>query len=426
MLELNSLSRIGFGCYRISRNSREHYEALNIALSEGCNLIDTSSNYSNGESEKLVGEVLAKHSVNSAFIVTKAGYLVGESEALYNELGLAKEDLVRTPNGSLHSIHPVFLDSQIKLSCRRLNRSTLDGLLLHNPEYYFSQIDQATSQGEYYARIKRAFEFLEDQVEQGRVRYYGISSNTFPFSTGQKDTTNLLKVLELAKEVSSSHHFKLIQFPFNLIENDAQKPHHEGLALIEAARANGIVTMSNRPLNANASTAQIRIATYEDEIRNLDVEKDRRCIDECLELLHLRLKEIGIEDDIMEFVPIQMIYYSWSEFRSPEVVDQVFDQHLLPFLEKLYEGSSNQEVFDSFAKLRRMAGLYAKRKLTQISQVFRRQMIEQGIIGEHDNRPLPTIACQIYLDAGIDHVLVGMRSQKYVKSLTPLFRKHTC
>ena len=38
----------------------EHHQALEYALEHGINLIDTSSNYANGGSEKLVGNVIRK------------------------------------------------------------------------------------------------------------------------------------------------------------------------------------------------------------------------------------------------------------------------------------------------------------------------------------------------------------------------------
>ena len=46
-------------CY-LSRGLREaeHREALTQALRAGCNVIDTSTNYMDGESEQLVGSVL--------------------------------------------------------------------------------------------------------------------------------------------------------------------------------------------------------------------------------------------------------------------------------------------------------------------------------------------------------------------------------
>lgn len=424
MQELSELSRIGFGCYRISRNSRDQFEALNRALVNGCNLIDTSVSYTNGDSEKLIGELLTEYPCHDPFIITKAGYAQGESLLLLEDSkssGTGADDLVQLSNGSLHSIEPDFLDSQIKLSCNRLRRSQIDGFLLHNPEYYFDQVNGVASQDEYYSRIKKAFEFLEENVDRGCIRYYGISSNTFPFSTALENTTSLPRVLALAKEVSASHHFKLIQFPFNLIENDAQRPHHQGSSLIEIARSNGIVTLSNRPLNANSHNGPIRLATYEKEIRELDEEHDRRILEQCLNLVQQRLDEIGIDEDVMEFVPIQVVSCSWASFSSPDVVDQVFDQHLLPFLNKLYEGSIVENVLDSFAKLRRIAVLYAKSYVTRKAMAFRQVMIEQGTVAQGDGHPLPVVACQSYLDAGIDHVLVGMRSPKYVDSLVSLF-----
>jgi hypothetical protein len=42
------ITRIGFGGYRITDDSREHAMALQKALLYGCNVIDTSSNYTDG------------------------------------------------------------------------------------------------------------------------------------------------------------------------------------------------------------------------------------------------------------------------------------------------------------------------------------------------------------------------------------------
>ena len=51
-------SQAGFGCYRVSSGVAHHKAALQKALCEGINLIDTSANYADGGSETLVGEVL--------------------------------------------------------------------------------------------------------------------------------------------------------------------------------------------------------------------------------------------------------------------------------------------------------------------------------------------------------------------------------
>ena len=68
-----SVSRVGFGCYRVDDRSPGFKEALTLALREGVDVIDTSTNYGDGGSERLVGEVL--HETGSgALVVTKAGY----------------------------------------------------------------------------------------------------------------------------------------------------------------------------------------------------------------------------------------------------------------------------------------------------------------------------------------------------------------
>ena len=52
------VSALGFGAYRVDGRTPEHREALRMALGGGCNLIDTSTNYTDGASESLIGEVL--------------------------------------------------------------------------------------------------------------------------------------------------------------------------------------------------------------------------------------------------------------------------------------------------------------------------------------------------------------------------------
>jgi hypothetical protein len=51
---------------------------------------------------------------------------------------------------------------------------------------------------------------------------------------------------------------------------------------------------------------------------------------------------------------------------------------------------------------------------------FRKQMVGAGYIKPGDDRALALIACESYLAAGIDHVLVGMRTVSYVDDLKSL------
>ena len=66
--------------YRVDSRVEDHRHALVHALESGCNLIDTSSNYAEGYSERLVGDVLhsdffAKKR-SEIVVVTKVGYVL--------------------------------------------------------------------------------------------------------------------------------------------------------------------------------------------------------------------------------------------------------------------------------------------------------------------------------------------------------------
>src|SRR6266540_2051372 len=74
-----TVSLVGFGGYRVGRKSPDHRTALSTALAAGVNLIDTSSNYMLGDSERLIGEVLADTAVprDEVVVVSKIGYVQG-------------------------------------------------------------------------------------------------------------------------------------------------------------------------------------------------------------------------------------------------------------------------------------------------------------------------------------------------------------
>ncbi|MBY0414891.1 MAG: aldo/keto reductase, partial [Bdellovibrionales bacterium] len=212
------MGQVGFGSYRVSIRSKEHREALILALKDGCSLIDTSSNYTDGESEELIGAVLSEHPEFIPLIVTKAGYIQGKNLAVIEELnrkGKAVSDLVDISENLKHSIHPEFLENQIDLSLARLKKTSIDYFLLHNPEYYFEE--EGANAKEYYSRLKKAFLYCEEEVKKGRIRAYGVSSNNFVLPTNDPHVTDLKKIITILQEIGAKN-FKMVQFPFNLIE----------------------------------------------------------------------------------------------------------------------------------------------------------------------------------------------------------------
>jgi aryl-alcohol dehydrogenase-like predicted oxidoreductase len=261
------VTQAGFGTYRILQTP-DHAEALTFALQSGINLIDTSSTYTDGESERLIGLVLKGLFENKALtrekitIVSKAGYLQGTNYLVSYQRKLKNNpfpDLVEYANELEHCIHPEFLADQLTRSLERLQLGCLDVYLLHNPEYFLGWAqhegwDIEKARTEYYRRIKLAFEYLETQVAQGRIKAYGISSNTFPRTDADPEYTDIKKVLEIAQNISAKHHFKVIQFPMNFIEVDAAN------TLISFAKENKIGVLINRPLNGIINNQLIRLA----------------------------------------------------------------------------------------------------------------------------------------------------------------------
>lgn len=271
------VSQAGFGSYWVELATAEHAAALRHALRHGLNLIDTSATYTDGEAEQVIGAVLAEMvataeiSREQVVIVSKAGYLQGQNYALSQQrqaAGRPFPDLVPYGTGLEHCLHPEFLADQLTRSLARLGLETLDVYLLHNPEYYLSYakrmgIEAAEAHTEYERRLALAFAHLEQEVAAGRIRWYGVSSNTLPSPAGSYEHTSLARLWALAQAVGGpQHHLRVVQLPFNLLERGAavepNQPH--GRTTLATARALGVAVLVNRPLNAISGHNLVRLA----------------------------------------------------------------------------------------------------------------------------------------------------------------------
>jgi len=277
-----TVSRLGFGGYRVDDETPEHRAALEQALLGGVNVIDTSTNYTDGASERLVGQVLRELVGRGALprdalvVVSKIGYVQGSNLALAREreaAGRPFPEMVRYAHGCWHSIHPEFLADQLARSLGRLGLDTLDVCLLHNPEYFFADATHRTPdaplphlRAEFSRRLREAFGFFEARVAAGALRWYGVSSNTAAASPEAADATSLADMLEAARDAGGpAHHFGVLQVPLNLFEADAatarNQPGKRGAAtVLEAAAEAGVGVLVNRPLNAIVAGRLVRLA----------------------------------------------------------------------------------------------------------------------------------------------------------------------
>ena len=294
-------SRLGFGGYRTSTEDPEHREALTKALLSGCNLIDTSTNYMDGDSERMVGTVLGQLVSKGALkrdeiiIVSKIGYVQGanlKAAEAREKAGNPYPEMVKYGDGIWHCLHPEFLADQLALSLDRLGLQTLDVLLLHNAEYFLSdakhrgQTDLPPLREEFYRRIRAAFAYLETQVAAGRLQYYGVSSNTCTAEPGDPEATSLSRLLEAARHAATgdAHHFRVLQLPMNLFESGALftpntgKDH--GQTVLELAQSEQIAILVNRPLNAmpGKGNAMVRLADLPLESKEADFDPQRDTI----------------------------------------------------------------------------------------------------------------------------------------------------
>lgn len=423
---------VGFGSYRISIRSKEHRAALEHALAEGCPLIDTSSNYTDGESEELIGSVLAGHPEWRPILVTKAGYIQGKNLSVLaglNSNGKALDDLVDLGPELKHSIHPEFLEAQIDLSLQRLKKESVDFFLLHNPEYYFKT--NGATQDVYYSRIQKAFAYLEEEVQKGRIKAYGISSNTFILPLNHPEVTDLNKVLEAAREIKATN-FKAIQFPFNLIEIGALEKYGEygDHNLLETAKLHGLLTLTNRPLNAFSNDQLVRLATYEFMTANFDETKAEENYQECMKQLREKWAHASSEDDLadnqdFEEIPlIKQFNDLWKSLSSADAVDQVFHGHFFPFLARVWGGGGlNAKEAVPFYQLLEDSHRFARKNMSARALSFRDQARKVGLLPEESDKPFAVDVIETYLSYGIDYVLLGMKKLEYVDQVKHLFKE---
>ncbi len=140
------VSEISFGAWAIGGSwgqvsDQDALDALHKAIDSGVNFIDTADVYGDGRSERLIAQ-LKKNRRDEIIVATKAGR--------------------RLPRQTVEGYSRQNLTTWIEDSLRNLSMDTLDLLQLHCPptELY----DHA-----------EVFGVLDDLVQAGKIRYYGVS-----------------------------------------------------------------------------------------------------------------------------------------------------------------------------------------------------------------------------------------------------------
>jgi aryl-alcohol dehydrogenase-like predicted oxidoreductase len=174
----------------------DHGECIRIvhrALDAGINFVDTANNYSEGESEVIVGKALADRR-EQVVLATKVWAPMGDGP---NQRGLSRKAI----------------QEQVEHSLRRLGTDVIDLYQIHRP-------DPTTP-------IEETLATLSDLVRQGKVRYLGLSTNHY---AGDREWEKRFAAWEIVETlwISDRHgweRFVSLQPPYSMLRRVMELEH---------------------------------------------------------------------------------------------------------------------------------------------------------------------------------------------------------
>jgi aryl-alcohol dehydrogenase-like predicted oxidoreductase len=224
------ISVLGFGGWQLGNtefwgNMTYDYgvELVKDAINKGVNFFDTAPGYSNGLSERIIGEGIKGYR-DKVFINTKFGH---------------KAD--GTSDFSVSSI----IESA-ESSCERLGTDYLDSIIIHNPEKYILE-----GKTDHFTELNRL-------KQLGKIKAYGVSVDS----------------LEELKIILNNIELDVIEVMFNII-------HQEVTEVFDEIEKRGILLIIKVPLDSGWLTGKYNDLSEFDGIRNrwdTDTKKTRNNI----------------------------------------------------------------------------------------------------------------------------------------------------
>jgi aryl-alcohol dehydrogenase-like predicted oxidoreductase len=258
------IASLGLGTYLGPEDAETdalYQKAAVRAFELGVNVVDTAVNYRHQRSERVIGaalaEVIAGQVVarDEIVIATKGGFIALDADVpqdpgvyfteTYVTPGIVEPDEVVA---GAHCMAPRYLANQIDRSRANLGVDTIDLYYIHNPETQLDEIER----GEFFHRIRAAFEALEEAVRAGKISSYGTATwNGYRQDPGTPGYLSLAEMVTTARDIGGlDHHFKVIQLPYNLAMPEAftranQVVDGEPVSTLEAARRLGVYVMAS-------------------------------------------------------------------------------------------------------------------------------------------------------------------------------------
>ncbi len=172
-------SEVGFGCARMggvfqSSSRTENVQLLRLAFEQGVTFFDTADMYTQGESERLVGEALRRDR-DRVVIATKFGYRLPARKQLVDRIKPLVKPFVARLGLRPHQFHAGlrgtvsqqdfssgYIVAAVEASLRRLKTDYIDVYQLHDPPL------EILERGEFVQP-------LEALRQQGKIRHWGVA-----------------------------------------------------------------------------------------------------------------------------------------------------------------------------------------------------------------------------------------------------------
>lgn len=175
------VSEIGLGAWQLGNNSgwqslseRNALELVEKSLEYGINFFDTAPNYGYGTGEDRLGKALKNIDRSKIVINTKFGH---------------------TDSG-ITNFNSDYIRESLEGSLKRLQVDYVDSLIIHNPPTGYLDGNKTDH-----------YEILERLIEEGKIKAYGASLDTYEDMKLLMDTTNA----------------KVIEAFFNILHQDAAR-----------------------------------------------------------------------------------------------------------------------------------------------------------------------------------------------------------
>jgi len=213
------VSEIGLGAWQLGNNSgwqsmseKDAVELVKKSIAFGINFFDTAPNYGYGTGEERLGKGLKSIDRSKIVINTKFGH---------------------TDTG-ITNFNSDYIRQSLEGSLKRLQVDYVDSLIIHNPP---SEYLDGNKNGHY--------EILEQLIEEGKIKAYGASIDTYEDMKLIMDTTNA----------------EVVEAFFNILHQDTSRA-------FDMAQEKGVGIIAKIPLDSGWLSGKYNGESTFDDIRS--------------------------------------------------------------------------------------------------------------------------------------------------------------